>query len=385
LPTYICTNKLEMIKAGILGGGQLGRMLLQAAINYPVETFIMENDMECPAAHLCHHFIKGDITNFDDVYNFGKTVDVLTIEIENVNEDALQKLEKEGVKVFPKPTALKIIKNKILQKEFYKNIEVPSSEFIVTNSKADLTQHSNFLPAVHKIAKGGYDGKGVQIIKTEADFENAFDAPSVLEKMVDIKKELSMIIAVSQTGETVIYEPVDMVVDQRLNLLSYQISPAVIPEKVMWKAEAVALKVVKELKSPGLFAVELFADHNDNIFVNETAPRVHNSGHHSIEACYSSQFDMLWRVLLNYPLGNTDHILPSAIVNLVGAEGHTGDAHYEGLEEVLGMDNVFVHIYGKKQTKPGRKMGHVTILSSEPQELLHKANQIKHGLKVMAK
>jgi 5-(carboxyamino)imidazole ribonucleotide synthase len=374
-----------MIKAGILGGGQLGRMLLQAAINYPVETFIMENDTECPAAHLCHHFTKGDITNFDDVYNFGKTVDVLTIEIENVNEDALQKLEEEGVKIFPKPAALKIIKNKILQKEFYKNIEVPSSEFIITNSKADLTQHSNFLPSVHKIAKGGYDGKGVQIIKTTTDFENGFDAPAVLEKMVDIKKELSMIIAVSQTGETVIYEPVDMVVDQRLNLLSYQISPAVIPEKVMWKAEAVALKVVKELKSPGLFAVELFADHNDNIFVNETAPRVHNSGHHSIEACYSSQFDMLWRVLLNYPLGNTDHILPSAIVNLVGAEGHTGDAHYEGLEEVLGMDNVFVHIYGKKQTKPGRKMGHVTILSNEPQELLHKANQIKHLLKVVSK
>jgi 5-(carboxyamino)imidazole ribonucleotide synthase len=371
-----------MVKAGILGGGQLGRMLLQAAINYPVETYVMENDSACPAAHLCHHFTKGDITSFEDVYNFGKSLDVLTIEIENVNEDALQKLEDEGVKVFPKPAALKIIKNKITQKEFYKAIEVPSGEFVATNSKADLQQHKEFLPAVHKIAQGGYDGKGVQILKTEVDFDNAFDAPAVLEKMVDIKKELSMIIAVSQTGETVIYEPVDMVVDQRLNLLNYQISPAVIPEKVMWKAEAVALKVVKDLKSPGIFAVELFADHNDNIFVNETAPRVHNSGHHSIEACYSSQFDMLWRVLLNYPLGNTDHILPSAIVNLVGEEGHTGDAHYEGLEEVLGMDNVFVHIYGKKQTKPGRKMGHVTILSSEPQELLHKANQIKHLLKV---
>jgi 5-(carboxyamino)imidazole ribonucleotide synthase len=373
-----------MVKAGILGGGQLGRMLLQAAANYPVETFVMENDAACPSAHLCHHFTKGDITNFDDVYNFGKTLDVLTIEIENVNEDALQKLEDEGVKVFPKPAALKIIKNKITQKEFYKSIEVPSGEFVITNNKADLEQHKNFLPAVHKLAQGGYDGKGVQIIKTEADFENAFDAPAVLEKMVDIKKELSIIIAVSQTGETVIYEPIDMVVDQRLNLLSYQISPAVIPEKVMWKAEAVALKVVKDLKSPGIFAVELFADHNDNIWVNETAPRVHNSGHHSIEACYSSQFDMLWRVLLNYPLGNTDSILPSAIVNLVGEEGHTGIAHYEGLNEILAMDNVFVHIYGKKQTKPGRKMGHVTILSSEPQELLHKAMQIKHGLKVVA-
>ncbi len=374
-----------MIKAGILGGGQLGRMLLQAAANYPVETFVMENDAECPAAHLCHHFTKGDITNFDDVYNFGKTLDVLTIEIENVNEAALQKLEDEGIKVFPKPAALKIIKNKITQKEFYKTIEVPSGEFIITQNKADLEQHKSFLPAVHKLAQGGYDGKGVQILETAADIANGFDAPAVLEKMVDIKKELSMIIAVSQTGETVIYEPVDMVVDQRLNLLSYQISPAVIAEKIMWKAEAVALKVVKDLKSPGIFAVELFVDANDNIFVNETAPRVHNSGHHSIEACYSSQFDMLWRVMLHYPLGNTDHILPSAIVNLVGAEGHTGEAYYEGLKNVLAMDNVFVHIYGKKQTKPGRKMGHVTILSSEPQELLHKANQIKQLLIVKTK
>ncbi len=374
-----------MIKAGILGGGQLGRMLLQAAANYPVETYVMENDAACPSAHLCHHFTKGDITNFDDVYQFGKGLDVLTIEIENVNEDALQKLEDEGVKIFPKPAALKIIKNKITQKEFYKAIEVPSGEFITTKNKADVQQHAAFLPAVHKIASGGYDGKGVELMKHPADFDRAFDAPAVLEKMVDIKKELSIIIAVSQSGETVIYDPVDMVVDQRLNLLSYQISPAKLIDKVKWKAEAVALKVVKELKSPGIFAVELFADNDDNIWVNETAPRVHNSGHHSIEACYSSQFDMLWRVLLNYPLGNPDHILPAAIVNLVGEEGHTGEAYYEGLPETLAMDNVFVHIYGKKQTKPGRKMGHVTILSSEPQELLHKANQIKHLLKVKTK
>ena len=374
-----------MIKAGILGGGQLGRMLLQAAINYPVETYILENDFDCPSSHLCHHFIKGDISNFNDVYNFGKELDVLTIEIESVNEDALQKLEEEGVKIFPNVAALKIINSKILQKEFYKNIEVPSGDFVTTNSKSDLHQHKNFLPAVHKIAKGGYDGRGVQLLHTENDFDKGFDAPSVLEKMVDIKKELSMIIAVSQTGETVIYEPVDMVVDQRLNLLNYQICPAAIPESVMWKAEAVALKVVKELKSAGIFAVELFTDNDDNIFVNETAPRVHNSGHHSIEACYSSQFDMLWRVMLGYPLGNTGDILPAAIVNLVGEENHTGAAHYEGLHEVLAMDNVFVHIYGKKITKPGRKMGHVTILSNEPQELLHKANQIKHLLKVVTK
>ena len=374
-----------MIKAGILGGGQLGRMLLQAAANYPVETYILENDTQCPAAHLCQHFTKGDITNFEDVYNFGKGLDVLTIEIESVNEDALEKLEMEGVKIFPNVAALKIIKNKIIQKKFYKTIEVPSGEFIITNRRADLNLHKNFLPAVHKIAKGGYDGRGVELLHTENDFEKGFDAPAVLEKMVDIKNELAVIIAVNEKGDTVIYNTVDMVVDQRLNLLSYQISPAVISKNVLWKAEAIALKVVKELKSAGIFAVELFADKEDNIYVNETAPRVHNSGHHSIEACYSSQFDMLWRVMLGYPLGNTDHILPAAIVNIIGEENHTGEAHYEGLMEVLAMDNVFVHIYGKKITKPGRKMGHVTILSNEPQELLHKANQIKHLIKAVSK
>lgn len=369
-----------MKKAGILGGGQLGRMLLQAAINYPVETYVMEKDPNCPAAHLCHHFVQGDISNFDDVYRFGKGLDVLTIEIESVNEEALFKLEEEGVTIIPKPAALKTIKSKILQKEFYKAHEIPSSQFVITQNVEELKTLEAFLPAVHKLATGGYDGRGVQVMKTKADMELGFNAPSVLEKMVDIQKEIAVMIAVSTKGETAIYSPVDMVFDPRLNLLSYQLSPASLPEKVLWKAEAIALRVVKELKSPGIFAVELFTDANDNVWVNETAPRVHNSGHHTIEACYSSQFDMLWRVLLDYPLGNTDHILPAAIVNLLGAEGHEGPAFYEGLPAILAMDNVFVHLYGKTHTKPGRKMGHITILSNEKQELLHKANQIKHTL-----
>ena len=369
-----------MKKAGILGGGQLGRMLLQAGANYPVETFVMEKDENCPAAHLCHHFIKGDINNFDDVYNFGKGLDVLTIEIESVNEDALEKLEAEGVNIYPNPAALRIIKNKILQKQFYQQHQVPTSEFVVTNNLHELDQQKNFLPAVHKLAKGGYDGRGVQLLKKAEDITKGFDAPAVLEKMIDIKKEIAVMVAVGSNGETAIYAPVDMVFDNRLNLLSHQLSPAELPEKVFWKAEAIALKVVRDLKSPGIFAVELFTDFEDKVWVNETAPRVHNSGHHSIEACYSSQFDMLWRILLDYPLGNTDHILPAAIVNLLGAEGFVGPAHYEGIEAVLAMDNVFVHLYGKTHTKPGRKMGHVTILSNEKQELLHKANQIKHTL-----
>lgn len=367
-------------KTGILGGGQLGRMLLQAAANYPVETFVMENDPECPSAHLCHHFTRGDISSFDDVYAFGKGLDAITIEIESVNADALEKLEAEGVRVYPKPSALRTIKSKILQKEFYRNNEIPTSEFRVTHSLAELKEQSAFLPAAHKLAMGGYDGKGVQLLKTEADLDKGFDAPAVLEKLIRIKKEISMIIAVNDKGENALYPPVDMVFDNKLNLLEYQISPAELPEKVLWKLEAVALKVVKDLKSPGIFAVEMFVDFDDNVFVNETAPRVHNSGHHTIEANYSSQFDMLWRIMLGYPLGCTDHILPAAIVNLIGAEGYSGPAQYQGLNDILAIENAFVHIYGKTHTKPGRKMGHVTILSKERQELIHQANRVKHGL-----
>jgi len=371
---------VRMKKIGILGGGQLGRMLLQSAINYPVETYLMENDATAPAAHLCHHFTKGDITNYDAVYAFGKGLDAITIEIENVNLEALEQLEADGVKVYPSPAALKIIKDKVKQKLFYQTHEIPTSEFVITKSVSDLNQHVAFLPAVHKIGNGGYDGKGVQILKQTSDFEKGFDAPAVLEKMVAIKQEIAIIIAVGNNKQTAIYPPVDMVFDPSLNLLSYQICPAEIPEKVFWKAEAIAINVVKKLNSPGLFAVEMFTDINGNVLVNEIAPRVHNSGHHTIEGNFSSQFDMLWRIMLDYPLGNTAKISSTALVNLLGDAGYNGDAHYVGLNEILSMDNVFVHLYGKKETKPGRKMGHITILSNEKQELLHKVNQIKHSL-----
>ena len=377
-------NPSTTLRVGILGGGQLGRMLLQAAANYPVDTFVMEKDPSCPAAHLCHYFTKGDITRFEDVYNFGKGLDAITIEIENVNEDALEKLASEGVKIYPNPAALKIIKNKILQKKFYKDNEIPTSDFIVTEQASELHQQEHFLPAVHKLATGGYDGRGVQVIKNKDDISKGFDGPSIFEKMVDIKKEIAVIIAVNEQGEHAMYPAVDMIFNQRLNLLEYQLSPAELPDKVLWKIEAITTKLVKKLNSPGIFAVELFVDHTDNVFVNETAPRVHNSGHHTIEANYSSQFDMLWRVMLGYPLGCTDAILPAAIVNLLGAEGHTGEACYEGLHEIMKLENVFIHIYGKKETKPGRKMGHVTILSKEKQELIHQANRIKNTLKVVA-
>ena len=374
-----------MLKVGILGGGQLGRMLLQAAANYPVETHVLESDPECPAAHLCHHFTKGDIRDAKDVYNFGKGLNALVIEIESVNEDALEKLESEGIAVYPKPSALRIIKNKITQKEFYRDNGIPTASFIVTQSLKELQTQDAHLPAVHKIGLGGYDGRGVQVIRSKDDIAKGFDAPSVLEKMINIKKEISQIVAVNAKGQTTLYPPVDMVFDPRLNLLDYQLSPADFEQETLWKIEAISLKVVKALKSPGIFAVELLVDKDNEIYVNETAPRVHNSGHHTIEANYSSQFDMMWRIILGYPLGNTKHILPAAIVNLLGAEGYSGDAHYEGLDEVMQMDNVFVHIYGKRQTKPGRKMGHVTIISKEKQDLVHKAHKIKRTLKVCTK
>jgi len=369
-----------MKKIGILGGGQLGRMLLQAAANYPVETYVLENDPACPAAHLCHHFTTGKITDFDTVYRFGQGLDAVTIEIENVNVDALEKLESEGVKIYPRPAVLRTIRNKIHQKAFYRDHSIPTSDFLVTGSLDELKKNAGFLPAVHKIGEGGYDGRGVQLLHDEKDLEKGFDHPAVLEKMVRVKKEIAQMVAVNDQGETALYPPVEMLFDPALNLLDYQLCPADIDTNTLWKVEAIALSVARNFKSPGLFAVEMFVDDKGDVLVNETAPRVHNSGHHTIEAHYCSQFDMLWRILLGYPLGNTDAILPSIMVNIIGAEGHTGEVVYEGLNEVLKMGNAFVHLYGKKQTKPGRKMGHVTILSHEKQELLHRSNKIKHLL-----
>jgi len=369
-----------MLKIGILGGGQLGRMLLQTAANYPVETFVMENDNECPAAHLCHHFTKGDKKNFDAAYNFGKGLDALTIEIENVNVAALEKLEIEGVKIFPKPSVLKIITNKILQKKYYQQHDLPTAPCIITENISDLKQHEKFLPAVHKVGEGGYDGRGVQIIHTIKDIDKGFDVPAVLEKLIPIHKEIAQMVAINEKGETALYPPVEMIFDPYLNQLDYQLCPAQIEKKILWKVEAIALSVVRNFHSPGIFAVEMFVDKEGNVFVNETAPRVHNSGHHTIEGHYSSQFDMLWRLMLGYPLGNTNAILPSVMLNIIGATGYAGDVIYEGLEEVLKIENAFIHLYGKKQTKPGRKMGHVTILSAEKSDLLHKSNNIKRKL-----
>ena len=316
--------------------------------------------------------------------NFGKPLDAITIEIENVNIDALEQLEKEGVKIYPRPSVLRTIQSKILQKQYYAQHQIPTPEFVVLNAKNEISQSLSLLPAVQKLATGGYDGREVQIIEDEKGIENGFNEPSVLEKKIKIKKEVAQIVAVDQAGKTVLYPPVEMVFNKDFNLLDYQLCPAEITKEILWKVEAIALSVVRNFHSPGMFAVELFVDDKGDVFVNETAPRVHNSGHHTIEAHYSSQFDMLWRIILNYPLGNTKYILPSVMVNIIGSDNHSGDACYEGLTNVLLIDNAFVHIYGKYQTKPGRKMGHVTILSAEKQDLLHKANKVKQTISVVA-
>lgn len=377
---YICA----MQKVGILGGGQLGRMLLQAAANYPVETHVLEDDDACPAAHLCRFFVKGSIRDFETVYNFGKSLDAITIEIENVNIDALEKLESEGVKIYPRPSVLRTIKNKAAQKQYYTAHQIPTAAYTILQSATEIAGHQHLLPAVQKLAEGGYDGRGVQVIDSLSDAAKGFNEQSVLEKKVKIKKEIAQIVAVDEQGKNVLYPPVEMIFNPGLNLLDLQLSPADIKQAVLWKVEAIALSVVRNFNSPGIFAVELFVDENDDVLVNETAPRVHNSGHHTIEAHYSSQFDMLWRIILGYPLGNTKPILSSIMINIIGSEGHDGPAHYEGLQDVLRIDNAFVHIYGKLQTKPGRKMGHVTVLSNEKQDLIHKANKIKQALKVVS-
>ena len=369
------------LRVGILGGGQLGRMLLQTAANYHVETFVLETGTNPPASSLCHYFVEGDIKDYDTVYKFGKQVDVLTIEIENVNLEALFKLEEEGLKIYPRPHALKIIKDKGLQKEFYKQHHIPTSDFHLINRKHELNTYFNFLPVAQKLRNGGYDGKGVEILRDETDFSKAFDAPCVIEKLVAIKKEISVIVAKNDNGETAVYPPVEMVFDPRYNLVDYLLSPAELTDEQIERAQSVATDVMNALDSPGIFAVELFLDTDGNILVNETAPRAHNSGHQSIEGNYCSQYDMQMRVLQNLPLGDTAAIKPSLMLNLIGEPKHSGAVVYSGLEEVLMMKGVYVHLYGKHETKPGRKMGHVTVLGDDKKDLLLKAEFIKEKLK----
>ena len=372
------------LRIGILGGGQLGRMLLQSAANYHVETFVLESGTNPPASSVSHHFVGGDIKDYETVYKFGKQLDVLTIEIEDVNLEALIKLEEEGLKIYPRPSALRIIKDKGLQKEFYKLHHIPTSDFHIIHRKHELNSYLNMLPVAQKLRSGGYDGKGVEILRETEDFHKAFDAPSVIEKLVSIDKEISVIVARNEKGDTAVYPAVEMVFDPRYNLVDYLMSPATLTYEQQQAARKIALDVINALNSPGIFAVEMFLDTDGKILVNETAPRTHNSGHQSIEGNYCSQYDMQMRVLQDFPLGDTATIKPSLMLNLIGEPGFNGPVHYKGLSEVLALKDVYVHLYGKQETKPGRKMGHVTLLGDTKNELFEKAKFIKGKLKVVS-
>lgn len=370
------------LRIGILGSGQLGRMLLQCAVNYNVETFVMGGDSNAPAAALCHHFTEGDINDYEQVLEFGRGLDVVTIEIEHVNLEALYELERLGVQVYPRPHALEIIKDKGLQKEFYRKRHIPASDFRLITGQDELRRHFSFLPVAQKLRSGGYDGKGVVILRTEGDIHRSFSQPSVIEKLVDFSKEISVIVACNIKGRLAVYPPVEMVFNPLYNLVDYLISPADMAPELIADSQRIAKDVVKALNSPGIFAIEMFLDRQGQILVNETAPRAHNSGHQSIEGNYCSQYDMQMRMLQNMPPGDTGIIKPSLMLNLVGEPGFTGTVKYQGLEQALSIKGVYVHLYGKKQTKPGRKMGHVTILGEGRDELLEKAMHIKQVLKV---
>ena len=371
-------------KIGILGGGQLGRMFIREAINFDVGIHILDPDGEAPSAAVAHHFEQGDIMDFDTVYRFGKDKNVVTIEIEHVNVDALLKLESEGVKVYPQPALVKMVQDKGLQKEFYKENNIPTPPFQLFKSLSEVSNSGPEFPFVQKLRKGGYDGKGVRLIRTAADLKNGFDAPCVVESLVDFKKELSVIVARNASGEIKSFPVVELDFNPEANLVEFLFAPADVTPEVETRAQEIARTVIEKMALVGVLAVELFLTKNNEVLVNEIAPRPHNSGHQTIEANYTSQYEQHLRAILGLPLGATDIILPSVMVNLLGEKGHTGPVKYEGLEELFATTGVYPHLYGKSTTKPFRKMGHVTVLHPSLEEAKKIAHKIKEKLKVVA-
>jgi 5-(carboxyamino)imidazole ribonucleotide synthase len=383
---YLCSmNFSNTKKIGILGGGQLGRMLIQAAIDFDFKIKILDPDADAPCRYIAHEFVNGSLNDYETVINFGADCDTITIEIENVNIEALETLEKQGKKVFPQPHILRLIKDKRLQKEFYRKNNLPTSDFILTDNQADTSQCTHFLPAVHKLGQGGYDGKGVQIIRTETDFSKAFHEPSVLEKMIDFEKELAIIVARNSSGEIKTFPVVEMVFHPEANLVEYLFAPANISPEIQEKAEQIAIQTAKAFGIVGLLAVELFLTKGGEILINEVAPRPHNSGHHTIRANDISQFEQHLRAILDLPLGNTEAHSAAAMVNLLGEEGFSGEAIYEGMNEIIKIEGIHPFLYGKKHTKPFRKMGHVTIIDQNFEKLKEKVNFVKETIKVLSK
>jgi 5-(carboxyamino)imidazole ribonucleotide synthase len=377
-------EKYQAKTLGIIGGGQLGRMVIQSAINYNVDIHILDPDPNAPCKGIAQKFVQGKLTDFDAVYNFGKDCDILTIEIEHVNTEALAQLEKEGKKVFPQPHIIKLIQDKREQKQFYLENNIPTAEFILTDNKAEVQAHVDFLPAVNKLGKEGYDGRGVQVIRNEAGMDKAFEAPSLLEKLIDFDKEIAVIVARNEKGEMKAFPPVECVFHPVANLVEFLFAPAEINEAIHAKAVETAQSVIKKLDMVGLLAVEMFVTREGEILVNEIAPRPHNSGHHTIEANFTSQFEQHLRSVMNMPLGDTGIRSAAAMVNLLGEDGYTGEAVVEGLDEALAEKGIYIHLYGKKITKPFRKMGHVTILEEDMDALKNKAKKFKDSIKIKA-
>ena len=376
-------------KLGVLGGGQLGRMLLAETQKLDIYTVILDANSEAPCTQICNDFVLGDLLDFDAVYNFGKKVDLLTIEIENVNIDALDKLEKEGLIIYPKPKNLRIIQNKARQKNFYVDHHIPTAAFshyaYLEELKHSYLNSSIELPFVWKAARFGYDGTGVKIVRNIEDLESLPKVECITEKLIPFKNELAVIVARNSDGETKTYPVVEMEFHLEANQVEYVICPARIDEKVAQKAQEIALKVVDSFNFVGLLAVEMFQTIDDKILVNEVAPRTHNSGHYSIEASYTNQFEQHLRSILNLPLGNTESKVAGIMVNLVGEEGFFGEVIYQNIEEILKIDGVTPHIYGKKMTKPFRKMGHVTIVNEDVNEARKIAQQVKETVRVISK
>lgn len=371
-------------KIGILGGGQLGLMLLQAAIDWTLDIYVLDPDADAPCSRIAPHFQQGSLQDYATVYAFGKDLDVITIEIEKVNVEALEALEKEGKRVYPQPSVIRQIQDKRIQKQFYKDHDLPTADFILTENRADAARYPGFLPAFHKLGKDGYDGRGVQRIKDETDLDKAFEAPGLLEKAVDFAKEIAVIVARNPAGQMKTFPVVEMVFHPEHNLVEYLFAPAEISNDLRFKAEEIASRTAEAFDIVGILAVEMFVTKGGEILINEVAPRPHNSGHQTIRANATSQYEQHWRAILGLPLGSTHQYAPAAMANLLGEEGYTGPAHYEGMETLLATHEVFPFLYGKAITKPYRKMGHVTIMDESMERLKEKVEMVKTSVRVIS-
>jgi 5-(carboxyamino)imidazole ribonucleotide synthase len=371
-------------KLGVLGAGQLGRMLIQEAINWNVHVYTLDGDPEAPCAKIAHEFTCGSITDYETVLNFGKDKNLITVEIENVNIEALEELEKRGIPVFPQPRVLRIIRDKGIQKQFYKDHGIPTTDFRLIEAN-EIESHKDFLPFAQKLRTGGYDGKGVQIMQSTADFQNAFDASTVLEKFVDFEKELAVIVARNERGEVTTYPAVECEFNPQANLVEFLFSPAEISSDIENRAREMAVDIIHKLDMVGILAVEFFLTKEGELLVNEIAPRPHNSGHHTIECNITSQFEQHLRSILNLPLGATDLIQPGAMINILGEPNSSGLANYAGMEDLLAEPGVYIHIYGKEKVKGFRKMGHFTITAPTVEDLKQKAERLKNTIKAVGK